>query len=367
MSGPKVTADRPRRSWVPAGTIAFLAALYSAGYFYWEQSHWGSQAVRDLVGNVAFMPFNLAVLVLFWLASRQEVLDPRVRRPLRLLALGGGMVFTGNAISAVVRARAPREPAGLLGRPVLPLRLAAHADGAAALPAGPAHPAGAVEVPARRGDGAGGRRGRDLVLLGPADGRVAGEQRRGRRCWRSPIRWRACWCCSASPPCCSAGRSTATGVAFGLLVTGVSVGVVADLTFNLVQLEVGGRSASWADARLPGLLRDADRERGALLAPAGAAPDGVRRCRSPGSSRSARCPTWRSATTYGLLLIVALRPWTDPDERARDRRPAGDRAGGAAPAPHRARERAAPGRDARRGRTRRASARWCSTRPTSSW
>jgi drug/metabolite transporter (DMT)-like permease len=37
-------------------------------------------------------------------------------------------------------------------------------------------------------------------------------------------------------------------LAFGLLVTGVVVGVVADLTFNLVQLETGGRSASWADA-----------------------------------------------------------------------------------------------------------------------
>src|SRR3954447_6589611 len=36
-------------------------------------------------------------------------------------------------------------------------------------------------------------------------------------------------------------------LAFRLLVTGVSVGVVADLTFNLVQLESGGRSASWAD------------------------------------------------------------------------------------------------------------------------
>ena len=179
MSGPKVTADRPRRSWVPAGTIAFLAALYSAGYFYWEQSHWGSQAVRDLVGNVAFMPFNLAVLVLFWLASRQEVLDPRVRRPLRLLALGGGMVFTGNAISAwYVLARHENPPVSwadpfFLTDSLLTL------DGAAALPAGPAHPAGAVEVPDRRGDGAGGRRGRDLVLLGAADGRVAGEQRRG--------------------------------------------------------------------------------------------------------------------------------------------------------------------------------------------
>ena len=57
---------------VPVGTIAFLTALYAALYLVWEQSHWGSPAVRDLVGNVAFMPFNLAVLTLFALASRQR-------------------------------------------------------------------------------------------------------------------------------------------------------------------------------------------------------------------------------------------------------------------------------------------------------
>ena len=36
-------------------------------------------------------------------------------------------------------------------------------------------------------------------------------------------------------------------LAFRLMVTGVSVGVVADLTFNLISLEAGTRSASWAD------------------------------------------------------------------------------------------------------------------------
>jgi len=89
-----------RRSWIPVGTVAFFTALYAIGYFVWEQSNWGNQAVRDLVGNVAFMPFNLCVALLFALASRNEILDPGVRRALRLLALGGLMVFTGNAINA---------------------------------------------------------------------------------------------------------------------------------------------------------------------------------------------------------------------------------------------------------------------------
>src|SRR5918994_2424107 len=45
------------------------------------------------------MPLNLAVVTLTALASRLAVLDPGVRRALRLLALGSAMVFIGNAIS----------------------------------------------------------------------------------------------------------------------------------------------------------------------------------------------------------------------------------------------------------------------------
>src|SRR4051812_1618308 len=85
---------------MPAGTIAFVTALYGALYLVWLQSSWGSAAVRDLVGNVAFMPLNLGVLVLFLLASRGERLDPRARRALRLVGFGSGMVCIGNAISA---------------------------------------------------------------------------------------------------------------------------------------------------------------------------------------------------------------------------------------------------------------------------
>jgi hypothetical protein len=93
-------SPRRARSWVPIGTVTFFTTLYAAGYFIWEQSGWGTQAIRDLVGNIAFMPFNLGVATLFALGCRNAALDPGVRRALRFLALGGLMVFTGNAISA---------------------------------------------------------------------------------------------------------------------------------------------------------------------------------------------------------------------------------------------------------------------------
>src|SRR5262249_42006861 len=87
------------RSWWPAFTVTFLTALYALGYLVWERSDWGSPAVRNLIGNVAFMPLNVLVSLFNALASRSPILDPRVRRALRLLAIGGAMVFIGNTIS----------------------------------------------------------------------------------------------------------------------------------------------------------------------------------------------------------------------------------------------------------------------------
>ena len=133
-------------------------------------------------------------------------------------------------------------------------------------------------------------------------------------------------------------------LAFGLLVTGVSVGVVADLTFNLVQLEAGGRSASWADAvfLICYVMLIASAE--LLLAPARGAPDDVRGAAHPvpadqppalprGRARPTRCScSWCSS------------PWTDPISGLAIGALLVTGAGGAAPAPHGAGERAAPGR-----------------------
>src|SRR5207248_2562782 len=76
VSGHSTESDLPRRFRLPVGTVAFVTVLYAALYLVWEQSHWGSEALRNLLGNVAFMPLNIAVAVLFGLASRNEVLDP---------------------------------------------------------------------------------------------------------------------------------------------------------------------------------------------------------------------------------------------------------------------------------------------------
>src|ERR1700674_2945992 len=87
------------RRWIPAGAATVLTALYAIGYLIWERSQLGSAELRDLVGNIAFMPLNLAVLTLNGLASRNPTLDPGVRKALRLFALGASMVFIGNAVS----------------------------------------------------------------------------------------------------------------------------------------------------------------------------------------------------------------------------------------------------------------------------
>src|SRR5688572_21950839 len=100
-------------------------------------------------------------------------------------------------------------------------------------------------------------------------------------------------------------------LAFGLLVTGVSVGVVADLTFNLVQLEVGGRSASWADGVFlicyVILIYSAELYWRRPVALGATSPVPFTRFQpiSP-------LPYLAVGTTYVLLLVVALRPWTDP-------------------------------------------------------
>src|SRR5262249_56458937 len=82
----------------PGSTSAVIAG-YAIAYLWWERTGLGSETLRDLVGNVGFMPFNLACLVLNGLASRNPTLDPAVRRALRLLAFGGLSVLIRNTVS----------------------------------------------------------------------------------------------------------------------------------------------------------------------------------------------------------------------------------------------------------------------------
>jgi diguanylate cyclase (GGDEF)-like protein/PAS domain S-box-containing protein len=100
-------------------------------------------------------------------------------------------------------------------------------------------------------------------------------------------------------------------LAFRLLVGGVIVSIVADLTFNWVLVETGARSASWTDAvyllcyvMLIGSAELYYRQPVESTTATAAPPPRIQPL-SP-------LPYLAVASTYGLLLLAVLRPWTDP-------------------------------------------------------
>ena len=295
---------------VPVGSVAFATALYALFYLMWEQSGWGSATVRAIVGNVAFMPINLTVLTLFALASKREILDPAVRRALRLLGLGGATVFIGNAISTGYVLTLHDSP------PVSWADLFYLSDSLVTLTALLSFPL------ARRTrlerwkfllDGA-------MVLVGGAVAIWYFSVRPSAAAQESSL---VVTLLAFAYPLASMlvllGVTTvllrrpvdSNRLAFGLLVTGVSVGVVADLTFNIVQLEVGSRSASWADAvfLLCYVMLIGSAELYWRRPVAGRETSAVPLTRFQTISP---LPYLAVGTTYALLLVVALRPWTDP-------------------------------------------------------
>ena len=299
-----------RMTRLPVGIVAFFTVLYGVLYLIWEQSRWGSEALRAVIGNVAFMPLNLTVLTLFALASRQEALDPGVRRALRLLALGAAMVFTGNAISTgyVVETGA--------GPHVSWADFFYLSDSLLTLTA-------LLSFPLARRT----RLERRKFLLDAAMVLVGG----GVAIWYFSVRPTAAaeesslvvtLMAFAYP---LAGMLVLLGVttvllrrptdanrlAFGLLATGVSVGVAADLTFNLVQLQIGNRTASWADGvfLICYVMLIASGELYWRRPVAQRATTPVPFTRFQGISP---LPYLAVSTTYALLVFAAFRPWTDP-------------------------------------------------------
>ena len=299
-----------RMTRLPVGIVALFTVLYGLLYLIWEQSRWGSDALRAFIGNVAFMPLNLTVLTLFALASRQEALDPGVRRALRLLAFGAAMVFTGNAISAGY----VMESGG--GPHVTWADFFYLSDSLLTLTA-------LLSFPLARRT----RLERRKFLLDAAMVLVGG----GVAIWYFSVRPTAAaeesslvvtLMAFAYP---LAGMLVLLGVttvllrrptdanrlAFGLLATGVSVGVVADLTFNLVQLQIGNRTASWADGvfLICYVMLIASGELYWRRPVAQRATSPVPFTRFQGISP---LPYLAVGTTYALLVFAAFRPWTDP-------------------------------------------------------
>ncbi|HEX6107344.1 MAG TPA: EAL domain-containing protein [Gemmatimonadales bacterium] len=300
----------PGRRYPSPFIVTTLTFCYAVGYLVWERGDWGAPEVRDLIGNVAFMPLNLAVLALNALAARNAVLDPGVRRALRLLAAGSGMVFVGNLISVyyltVLQANPPvtwADPFYLGDSLILLLALLSFPLARRTrlerwkftLDAAMVSVGGAVAIWffSVRPTAAAEENGLVVTFLAFAYPLVSMLVLLGITTvlLRRPI--------------------DGNRLAFGLLVGGVGTSVVADLTFNYVLLETGGRSASWIDAAylLCYLMLIASAElyyrRPVPRSSLSKAPRYRLQPLSP-------LPYLAVASTYALLLVAVLHPWSDP-------------------------------------------------------
>ncbi len=310
MTAPALENPSQERRTGQVGAASIVAAIYGLLYLVFERSGVGSQAVRDLISNVAFMPLNMAVIVLNAVASRSPALDGGVRRALRFFSFAACCVFIGNCISTwylvVMEQKPPVSPAdffylgdlflmlaGLLCFPLsrkisverLKLALdaamvligsgvliwyfvirpttAGHADSLVVTMLAFAYPLADV-----------------LVLLGIAT-----------VIFRGPLD----------------GNRTA----FRAVVAGMLTSIFADLAFGVIMVETGMRGAAWTDAMYLLsyllLIASADLYRRHPVPKTWTARDQESKVHplSP-------LPYMVAAMVYSLLLWVAIRPWTDP-------------------------------------------------------
>jgi diguanylate cyclase (GGDEF)-like protein/PAS domain S-box-containing protein len=303
-------SDHQENRRFPFVPVALFTAYYALGYLIWERGDWGTPAVRDLIGNVAFMPLNLGVVALNALASRREVLDPGVRRALRLLAIGGALVFIGNVISTWYLTVLHQNPQVTWADPFY---LTDSLCTLAALLSFPLANRTRLE--------------RWKFLLDAAMVLLAG----GVAIWYYSVRHTAAseesslvvTLLAFAYPLASMlvllGATTVllrrptdgNRLAFGLLVGGVIVSIVADLTFNWVLVETGTRSASWTDAVYlvcyVMLIGSAE-----LYYRQPVARTAAENLPQPRIQPLSPLPSLAVASTYGLLLLAVIKPWTDP-------------------------------------------------------
>jgi diguanylate cyclase (GGDEF)-like protein/PAS domain S-box-containing protein len=310
LGGPISQPAEPGRRRTSPLVVTLLTACYAAGYLVWERSDWGSPEVRDLVGNLAFMPLNLTVLALNTLAARNPMLDGGVRRALRYLAAGSAMVFIGNAISiwylTVLQENPPvtwADPFYLADSLLLltallsfPLARRTHRerwkfslDAAMVLAGG----AVAIWYFSVRPTAAAENNGLVVTFLAFAYPLVSLLVLLGVTTvlLRRP--------------------TDGNRLAFGLLVSGVVTSIIADLTFNYILLETGGRSASWIDLAYLGcyvlLIGSAE-----LYYRRPVARATTLKNPRPRLQPISPLPYLAVATTYALLLLAVLSPWSDP-------------------------------------------------------
>jgi diguanylate cyclase (GGDEF)-like protein/PAS domain S-box-containing protein len=287
-----------------------MTSLYCLGYLVWERAGWGSPPVRDLIGNIAFLPLNLTVASLFLLAARNRVLDPGVRRALRLIAAGCLMVFIGNSISTGYLVQFGESPvvswadlfylsdsvlmvAGLLSFPLarrIRLERLKYALDTAVVLTGAAVAMWFFTI--RPTQASGDQSGATVVMaLAYPLMSLAVLYGAATALLREPI--------------------DGNRLAFGVLLTAIVASVVADLAFDLVLVETGSRSAAWTDLvyLMSYVLMVAS---GELYWRQPVAQSERRAETRPQIQLITPLPYLAMAATYGLLLWAAVRPWTDP-------------------------------------------------------
>jgi len=287
-----------------------VTAGYAIAYLWWERSGLGSGELRDLVGNIGFMPLNLACLVLNGLASQNPTLDPAVRRALRFMALGCLCVLLGNMVSVYYTTALGANP------PVSwadPFYLVDSLLILAALLSFPLTRRTRLERWKFALDAA-------MVLLG---GGVAIWYYSVRPTWAAEGGSIIVTVLAFAYPLVSLllllgvttvllrGPLDGNRRAFALLLAGVVVSIVADLTFDLVLLETGQRTAAWTDAvyLLTYLLLIGSAEYYYRHPVPGSTAAAEQR---PRTQPLSPLPYLALMTAYGLLFAAALQPWTDP-------------------------------------------------------
>jgi diguanylate cyclase (GGDEF)-like protein/PAS domain S-box-containing protein len=289
--------------------MALTAVLYAAAYMVWERSDWGSPTIRDLLGNIAFMPLNVTVATLYFLAARSPVLDPGVRRALRFLALGSVLVFTGNAISTWYLMGLGENP------PVSwadPFYLSDSLCTLAALLSFPLARRTRMERWKFVIDAA-------MVLVGGAVAIWFWSVRPAAEGNSSPVVTLLAYAYPLASLLLLLGITTVllrrpvdgNRLAFGMMVTGVTLSIIADLVFTYIARETGGRSASWIDSvyLITYILLIAAAERYYRHPKPRLEGAALPRTRSQPVSP---LPYVAVAATYGLLALTVVSPWTDP-------------------------------------------------------
>ncbi|HEX2449762.1 MAG TPA: EAL domain-containing protein [Gemmatimonadales bacterium] len=304
----------PKRSLPSAayrpGPATLGVAIYGLLYLAWERTGWGSDTLRNVVSNVAFMPLNLSVAAILGRASRNDSLPSGTRQALALLALGSVFVFCGNVVSTYYVLALDANPqvswadafylsdsalifAALLSLPISRRtrleRWKFALDAAMVLISGgvgiwyfsvrPTMAAGIESLSVTLVTSAYPMVSL-LVLLGVTTVLLRGALDPNRR-------------------------------ALNLILSGLLLSVVADLTFDLVQLEEGGRTASVIDGvyLLFYMLLVAGGELYLRFPIPHVASAGEFR---PRAQPLSPLPYFAVGTTYALLLYTALREWTDP-------------------------------------------------------